>query len=205
MAATRPQLYSCGHKLVATWKCGLRRGDFCKRSIDASQPCFRNCDPRRNRERNCRWRKIPKMNSTGIILRFLAFLAEVRSMFRQVHLFAEKSNAFRAVSTDVIPFRGEESDYAQDGVTISIALNAELRAPIDSEKKALGFSLLLRHVQTGWIAEAEIGWSGEMVGWDSFDSREAKAASIEEVVGMVSPLVEWMGARFREEVAKLPQ
>lgn len=66
-------------------------------------------------------RKISKMNSNEIILKFVAFLAHVRAMFRQFHLFAEKSPALHSVSTMVIPFKGDPSDYADDGVTISIA------------------------------------------------------------------------------------
>ena len=145
------------------------------------------------------------MDPNEIILRFLVYLADVRSMFRQVHLVAEKNSAFRVVSTEIIPFKGAPSDYAQDGVTLSVALNAELRKPINSEERALGFSLLLRYAQSRWIIEAEVGWNGETVGWDSLDSREMQASSIEELIRVVNPLVEWMGSRFTEESAGLPQ
>ena len=143
------------------------------------------------------------MNATEIILKFLTFLSQVRAMFRQVHLFAEQNPALREVSTMVIPFKGKPSDYADEGVTISIALNAELCKPINSERKAIGISLLLRHAGGEWLAEAEVGWTGENVGWDPFDSKEARAESIEEIISLVPSLVEWMDARFREEVAKL--
>ena len=143
------------------------------------------------------------MNSTQIILEFLAFLAEVEGMFRKVHLFAEKNRAFRSVCTMVIPSKAEPSEYADNGVIISIALDAELRKPIDSDKKSLGISLLLRHTRGAWLAEAEVGWSGEQIGWDSFDSKEAQAKSIDEIVGMTPSLVDWLETRFREEVAKL--
>jgi len=145
------------------------------------------------------------MNSTEIVLKFLAFLAQVRTMFRQVHLFAEKIPALQTVSTTVIPFESQQSDYADAGVTISVALNAEVRVPVDSEKKALGMCLLLRHTGGLWLAEAEVGWTGEKVGWDPFDSKEARATSVEEIICIVPPLVEWMEMRFREEVAKLPK
>lgn len=145
------------------------------------------------------------MNSTETILRFLSFLSEVEAMFRQVHLDAEKNHALRDVSTMVIPFKCEVSDYADHGVTISVALNAELRYPVDSDKKAIGMALLLRHAGGRWIAEAEVGWTGKNIGWDPFDSREAQEAAIEEMMNAVPPLVEWMGMRFREEVAKLPK
>ncbi|MEI6218798.1 MAG: hypothetical protein WCP86_07845 [bacterium] len=144
------------------------------------------------------------MNSTELIITFLTFLAGVRAMFRQVHLFAEGSPALHNVSTVVIPFKGESSGYADDGVTISIALNAELRKPADSEKKAIGISLLLRHIDGRWHAESEVGWTGEKVGWDPLDSKEVQAVSIEEIINQIPPLVEWAGMRFREEVAQLP-
>lgn len=143
------------------------------------------------------------MNSTEIILRFLTFLSQARAMFRQTHLFAEQSPALRAVSTIVIPSKGEQSDYADGGVTVSVALNAELGKPTNSERKAMGMSLLLRHSGGHWLAEAEIGWTGEKVGWDQFDSKEAQASSIEEMFSLALPLVEWLDMRFREEVAKL--
>ncbi|MES2570129.1 MAG: hypothetical protein V4710_08745 [Verrucomicrobiota bacterium] len=145
------------------------------------------------------------MNSTERILNFLTFLAEVRAMFRQVHLFAENNPALHAVSTMVIPFKGEPSDYADDGVTLSIALNAELRKPSGSEKKAIGMSILLRHAGGRWHAECGVGWTGEQVGWDPVDSKEVQAVSIDEISSQVPPLVEWAGIRFREELAKLPE
>jgi hypothetical protein len=145
------------------------------------------------------------MNSTELILRFLTFLAGLRAMFLEVHIFAEKSPALHTVSTSVIPSKVYPSDYADDGVTISIALNAELRKPIDSEKQAIGMSLLLRHAGGQWHAESEVGWSGRMIGWDQFDSKEVQAVSVEEIIHQIPPLVEWAGMRFREEVAKLPE
>src|SRR5262249_43887628 len=67
------------------------------------------------------------MSSTGtIVLGFIAFLARMRAMFREVRLFAENVPTLHSISTSVIPSRAEPSDYADDGVIISIALNAEL-------------------------------------------------------------------------------
>lgn len=145
------------------------------------------------------------MNSTEIVLQFLAFLAQVRAAFRQVHLFAEKSPALRTVSTAVIPVEVKPSDYADKGVTICVALDAELRKPIDSERKSLGISLLLRHTRGMWLAEAEIGWTGKKIGWNSFDSKEAQGKSIDEIMNTIPPMVEWMDRRFKEEVARLPK
>ena len=149
-------------------------------------------------------RKLSKMNSNVTILNFLTFLAEIRSMFRKMHLFAEQSNLLQSVSTTVIPFKGEPSDYADDGVTLSVALNAELLKPVDCEKKALGAALLLRHTAGFWLAEAEVGWTGEKVGWDPIHSREVKSPSIEQIIEKIPPLIELIKERFTEEVRKLP-
>jgi hypothetical protein len=143
------------------------------------------------------------VNSTETVLQFIAFLAQVRAMFRQVHLLAEKDPLLRSVSTSVIPFKTEPSDYADTGVIITLALNAELTMPADSERKALGMSLLLRHSNGLWVAESEVGWTGQMVGWDPFDATEVQADSIEEVIQKVPALVERAGLKFKEEVAKL--
>lgn len=143
------------------------------------------------------------MNSTKVILEFLSFLATTRAIFREVHIFSERSPALRDVSTSVMPFKCKPSDYADEGVTISIALNAELRTPLDSERQAIGMSCLLRHAGEQWHAEVEVGWTGAEVGWDDFESWEAQAISIEEIESQVPPLVELAGARFRAEVATL--
>jgi hypothetical protein len=145
------------------------------------------------------------MNSTDtIILKFTAFLAQVSAAFNKVAILAEQNPALHTVTTRVIPFKVEPSDYADDGVTISVALNAEVRKPADSEKKAMGMSLLLRRAGGVWFAEAEVGWTGEKVGWDPFDSKEAQATSIEAIISKAPALVDWMGMRFREEASKLP-
>jgi hypothetical protein len=143
------------------------------------------------------------MNSTETVLRFLAFLAQVQGMFRQVHLIAEKSPILCDVSTDVIPSLGAASNYADEGVTISIALNGWFVKPPDSEREAMGMSVLLRHCDGVWIAEAEVGWTGREIGWDPFDSKETEATSIEEIMDKAPPLVEWMGTRFRKELEML--
>ena len=143
------------------------------------------------------------MKSTEQVLAFLSFLAEMHSIFRHAHLFSESCPALCNVSTLVIPFKGRTSDYADEGVTVSIALSADLRKPIDRERRAIGMSFLLRHAEGHWRAETEAGWIGEEVGWDPFDSRETQSTSIEEIISNVSPLVEWADVRFRAEVAKL--
>ncbi len=133
----------------------------------------------------------------------MVFLAETEAVFRGVHIVCERNLAFRAVSTSVIPFKAKPSDYADEGVTIEIALNAELRYPCAPERKAIGMSLLLRHSGNYWIAEAEVGWSGVQIGWDPLHSKEAVAESIEDIMDKISPMVEWVANQFKSEVAQL--
>jgi len=144
------------------------------------------------------------MTSTEDIVKFVTFLAQTQRMFLQVQIFAENSALLHSVSTSIFPTQGKSSDYAEYGVTISVALHAMLRRPPDSEKWAMGMSLLLRHTGGSWLAEAEVGWTGQEIGWDPFDSKEVRATSIDEIYLNVPPLVEWMGLRFRDEVARLP-
>jgi hypothetical protein len=124
-------------------------------------------------------------------------------MFRKTHLFAEKSSALQAASTTVIPFKSEQTDYAEYGVTLSVALNAEIRKPVDREKMAIGMALLMRRSGGVWIAEAEVGWTGRDVGWDSFASREVQSSSVEQLIEEVPALIAWMDETFREEVERL--
>ena len=51
-------------------------------------------------------------------------------------------------------------------------------------------------------AEAEVGWGGQGDGWDEVEEREASAESIEALVTMVPPLVEWAKQTFHATVAK---
>ena len=144
-----------------------------------------------------------RVSSSESVLDFIGFLASVDAQFRRARIAAEKSAAVRDVSTMVIPFKAATSDDADKGVTISVALNAELRRPLNSERKALGMSLLLRRVAGSWIAESEVGWSGKEIGWDVFEAKELKADSLESLMLQVPAIVDRASARFAEEVAKL--
>jgi hypothetical protein len=143
------------------------------------------------------------MSSSDSVLDFIAFLASVDAQFRRTRIAAEKSTALRDVSTMVIPFKAATSDDADNGVTISVALNAELRRPLDSERRAIGMSLLLRRVAGSWIADSEVAWSGKDIGWDAFDAKELQTDSLESLMVQVPAIVDWASARFAAEVAKL--
>lgn len=141
------------------------------------------------------------MSDNDLILKFLVFLAQVRTSFRKTHIFAESNPILRNVNTSITPFRAESAN-ADLGVTLSVDLFADIVNAADIEKSSLGMSLVLRCYGGLWIAEAEVGWSGHEIGWDPFDSREAQSRSIEGIMDKVHLLVEWMEARFREEVQK---
>lgn len=65
--------------------------------------------------------------------------------------------------------------------------------------------MLLRRALGTWLAEAEIGWSGASIGWDSFESEELRADSLEALVLEVPGLVERLRSKFEAEVLKLPR
>ena len=54
------------------------------------------------------------------------------------------------------------------------------------------------------MLKAEVGWSGESIGWDPFDFRELQEPFIDGIIQQVPPLIDWMALRFRGEVEKLP-
>ena len=102
--------------------------------------------------------KFPRWNSPEtIISTFIEFLARVRAMFREVHLFAEMDPRLHSVTTAVIPFKTKPLDYADDGLTTAVALNAELVKWEDRNRKAIGMSLLLRRSGGMWCAEGGSG------------------------------------------------
>ena len=138
------------------------------------------------------------------ILNFLTVLAHVRRMFRQIHILAEKTKLFRRVTTTVNPFTTANAEgYADQGTTIQLSLEAELLEPPSPDRKAFGASLLLRHNCDVWVLEAEIGWSGQEVGWDPVDSKDVTEATIEAMMQKIPELGDWVCCRFRKEVGKL--
>jgi hypothetical protein len=143
------------------------------------------------------------MSSSDVILNFIEFLASVRSMFRQTHLYAEKQPALRDVTTSIEPFKAEGSHYSDLGADLSFELTANLRDPPTSERRSIGMSLLVRRSAGTWFAVGEIGWSGDEVGWDSFQSKELEYSSPEDLMANVHTLVEWMDFAFRAAVTEL--
>lgn len=138
-----------------------------------------------------------------VIVQFIAFLANARVMFRQTHLFAERSPVFREILTSLDFFKGQETGYADGGVTVSIALNAELRQPNDLDGCAMGMSLLIRRSAGAWITEAEVGWTRMDVGWDPFASMDLRSTSVEQMMAAAPTQIAWMDAVFREAVTQL--
>jgi hypothetical protein len=141
--------------------------------------------------------------SGEVIVQFIAFLADARVMFWQTHQFAEQRPVFREILTSLDPFKGEEVGYADGGVTVSIALSAELRQPNDLHGCAIGMSLLIRRSAGAWITEAEVGWTRIDVGWDPFASMDLRSTSVEQMMAAAPTQIAWMDAVFREAVTQL--
>ncbi|MGJ4858594.1 hypothetical protein ACN6KF_004594 [Labrys sp. La1] len=95
-------------------------------------------------------------------------------------------------------------DYATDGKVLLLYLNADIKTPIHSRRQALGMQFLMRHTMGQWQGEAEIGWSSNQLGWEVFDSREFQVPSIDEFIENAPDQLNWLGKRFIEEIAKLP-
>ena len=143
------------------------------------------------------------MNTNEVILSFLIFMAKAGAMFRQIHVMAEKCPGLKNISTQVIPFRVDPSEYADGGVTLSFALDADVVAP-DGGLLALGISLVLRRSGGVWIAEAAVGGVDEKVGWTSLDSRDVRGESMEDIIAGALPLIDWMRTRLAEVSGGIP-
>lgn len=144
-----------------------------------------------------------EVSSTDLVLRCIATLAEARAKFRDVHIAMQKDRQFCEVSTDVFPGKTQACEYADYGVTLSVALNCELCKPISEDKKALGMSVLVRHSNGVWVCEFELGWSGLAVGWDAFDSTTVESATIEMLLEDIPSGTNQLCEKFLEFVKKL--
>jgi len=142
--------------------------------------------------------------SDECVLEFIGILAAVNRCFTQTAASIRGMSVISSVSVLVIPVGMQSaSEYADLGMVISLAVNAELRAPVDDNRKAIGVSLLLRRSSGVWIVEAELGWSGVAIGLDAFDSREERMGDWSELASKVPDLAEWLSARLESEVKRL--
>jgi hypothetical protein len=117
--------------------------------------------------------------SDKLLLKFIQMLANIRKLFRLVHINIEKSFKVNNVETNVSPFEDEHGDL-DEKVSISIFLDAELKQHINPERQSFVVSLTIRHYKQSWVAEGEIGWSGISVGWDNYIDREYHTQDINE-------------------------
>jgi len=146
---------------------------------------------------------VSEVNPTELVLKCIAALADVRAKFRDVHIAMQQDRQFCEVSTDVFPGKTQVCEYADYGVTLSVALNCELCKPISEDKKALGMSVLVRHSNGVWVCEFELGWSGQAVGWDAFDSTTVESATIEMFIESITSGTSHLCEKFLEFVKKL--
>jgi hypothetical protein len=138
------------------------------------------------------------------VFEVLGVLAAIHNAFIGVSASIGNHPAITRVSTSVLPVKSRApTDYADEGIIVSVAINANLVNPKDRDKAALGASILLRRPLGVWVAEAEVGWTGASIGWDSFDSREGQAEQFAQLTPQLPALVDWVLARFQEELAKL--
>ena len=138
------------------------------------------------------------------LLEFIGILAYVRKELRCLEIFASKQSSVSSISVTVAPTKTESvSDYADAGVTMLLALDAELKIPLDDNKKAIGASFLLRRSLGIWIVEAEVGWSGSEIGWDAFHSQEIREELFAQVAPKIPELLEQLSARFRSAIIQL--
>jgi len=143
-----------------------------------------------------------------LILRFMQLLATLRAIFRKTHIFLESVERFKMVSTHVIPFQQiensfENSDQETLGVSISFAIDADLKQPSDVNHASIGVSLKLWHVENRWKAEAEIGWSGSDIGWDPFDDKEIETDNIEQLIDKLPEFTETFLDHFKRVVSDI--
>lgn len=106
---------------------------------------------------------------------------------------------------DVIPTNLPNSfDELESRPRISISLDAKLHQPIIPGKYGIGASFFLHHVGNGWLAEAEIGWTSNEIGWESFGSREVQQESIAGIEEACRPILDWLEKKYQEEASKDP-
>ncbi|MCO7227473.1 hypothetical protein [Pleionea sp. CnH1-48] len=138
---------------------------------------------------------------------FLRALGVVRASFRRAQINVQKQSEVKSVVVSVNPSYSEEStetenDYAQDGVTLNIALDADLNLKGPDEQDGMGVSLLIRRSNNNWIVEGEIGWSSSYIGWDQFYEKELVHQNISEVIEMLPPFVESLLDDFQAKLAE---
>jgi len=132
-------------------------------------------------------------NEDIYIIRFCSVLAKAREQFRLAHIYVEKKDFLKEVTTTVSHAQGEFNEALLKGephtdinlvrgVEISYSLDAELQQVIEEEKYSLGASISIRSLEDHWLLQGEVGWSCISCGWDEHDSFEKEVDSAEDVV-----------------------
>jgi hypothetical protein len=144
------------------------------------------------------------MTKHSQLTEFITALAEVRNIFRDIHICMERKESFSKVSTDVIPFSGRASQANSKKTSINITTSGELLNWKDINKKAFGVSLLICYADEKWTLECEYGWSGQEVGWDPIEEIIFEYETADELVsnfrlmaiGFKSSVLDYLSKNF---------
>lgn len=124
-----------------------------------------------------------KNDDSITVLLFIRTLARMRYLFRDLHLYLQSMSGVHCIHVDISPSEHSSSseiskNYADYGVTINMELDSELTKMGPEGQHSMGISVLVRRSNGQWIAEGEIGWISNEIGWDRFYDKEIKADNI---------------------------
>lgn len=133
------------------------------------------------------------ISEDAYIIKFCLALAQTREQFRSAHIYIEKKDFLKEVTTTVSHAQGDFNEALLKGephtdidlvrgVEISYSLDAELKKVIDNEKYSLGASISIRSLEDHWLLQGEVGWSCINYGWDEHDSFEKEVDSAIDVI-----------------------
>ncbi len=149
------------------------------------------------------------MNKEDIyIIRFCSILAQTRKQFRSAHIYIEKKDFLKEVTTTVSHAQGDFNEALLKGephtninlvkgVQISFSIDAELIETIEEEKISLGASISIRSLENNWLLQGEVGWSCINSGWDEHDSFEKEVDSAEDIISELPLFCESVLSAYR--------
>ena len=120
------------------------------------------------------------------VLGFLVAIARAASSFRQLQIEWMQSGKFGKVAMQVIPFcpsgvTTNVPEAVELGTTLEISLCGDLKHALDPDQKSFGLSILIRRAGPTWQVDGGIGYSGDSIGWDPFQTTEISGVTINEL------------------------
>lgn len=137
-----------------------------------------------------------------LVMDFLEPLAEMRREFQGLKLEIDKwvgvgdvSQAFTVSSVS----DGKEFDrtYSDRGITLLMALDSTVHKEGPQGQHSMGVSILLRHPDSRWLVEGEVGWTSSEMGWDQFIEDTLSTADISNMIGRLPEFTRAMLASYR--------